>query len=70
MDWPEIVGGIFKFLFTLVVTIMVILLCMYFLDVTADTHKKVTKIYEVIVQQDSIVSETPDEINVTLDFDE
>jgi hypothetical protein len=43
---------------------------MYFLAVTADTHKKVTKIYEVIVQQDSIASETPDEINVTLDFDE
>ena len=70
MDWLEIVGDIFKVLFTLLVTIMVILLCMYFLAVTADTHEKVTKIYEVIVQQDSIASETPDEINVTLDFDE
>ena len=70
MDWIDIVGDIFKFLFTLLVTIMVILLCMYFLAVTAEKNEKVTKIYEVIVQQDSIASETPDEINVTLDFDE
>ena len=70
MDWLDIVGDIFKFLFVCALTCLVIFLIMFFVAVSLDTNKKVTQIYEMVVPQDSIASETPDEINVTLDFDE
>ena len=70
MDWLEIVGGICKFLFLCAVTCMIIILTIFFVTVSLDTNKKVTQIYETIVPQDTITSETPDEINVTFDFDE
>jgi len=70
MDWLEIVGGIFKFLFVCALTCLVIFLIMFFVAVSLDTNKKVTQIYEMVVPQDTITNETPDEINVTFGFDE
>ena len=70
MDWLEIVGDIFKFLFVCALTCLVIFLIMFFVAVSLDTNKKVTQIYEMVVPQDTITNETPDEINVTFGFDE
>ena len=70
MDWLEIVGGICKFLFVFALTCLVVFLMMFFVAISLDTNKKVTQIYEMVVPQDTIASETPDEINVTFDFDE
>ena len=73
MDWLkilEIVGDICKFCCLLIITVIVVLVFVYILAVISDTHTKVTKIYEMVVQQDTITSETPDEINVTFGFDE
>ena len=38
---------------------------MFFVAISLDTHKKVTQMYEMVVQQDTTENETPDEINVT-----
>ena len=70
MDWLDIVGDIFKFLFICAITCMIIFLTMFFVAMSLDTNKKVTQIYEMVVQQDSTTNETPDEINVTFEFDE
>ena len=70
MGWLEIVGDICKFLFLCAVTCVVILLMMFFVAISIDTNKKVTQIYEIVVPQDTITNETPDEINVTFGFDE
>lgn len=70
MDWLEIVGDIFKFLFLCAVTCLVIFLMMFFVAISLDTNKKVTQMYEMVVPQDTITNETPDEINVTFGFDE
>lgn len=70
MDWLEIVVGIFKFLFVFALTCLVVFLIMFFISVSIDTNKKVTQIYEMVVPQDTITNETPDEINVTFGFDE
>lgn len=67
MDWLEIVEGISKFLFVCALTCLVIFL-MFFVAISLDTHKKVTQMYEMVVQQDTTENETPDEINVTFDF--
>ena len=70
MDWLDIVGDIFKFLFVFALTCLVVFLIMFFVAVSIDTNKKVTQIYEMVVPQDTITNETPDEINVTFGFDE
>ena len=70
MEWIDIVGDICKFLFLCAVTCVVILLMMFFVAISIDTNKKVTQIYEIVVPQDTITTETPDEINVTFGFDE
>ena len=70
MDWLGIVGGICKFLFVCALTCLVIFLMMFFVAISLDTNKKVTQIYEMVVPQDTIASETPDEINVTFDFND
>lgn len=70
MDWIDIVGDIFKFLFMCALTCLVIFLMMFFVAISLDTNKKVTQIYEMVVPQDTIANETPDEINVTFGFDE
>lgn len=69
MDWLEIVGVICKFLFVCALTCVVIFLMMFFVAISLDTNKKVTQIYEMVVPQDTITNETPDEINVTFGFD-
>ena len=69
MDWIDIVGDICKFLFRCVVTFLVIFLMMFFVAISIDTNKKVKQIYEMVVPQDTITNETPDEINVTFGFD-
>lgn len=70
MDWIDIVEDILKFLFLFAVSCLVIFLMMFFVAISLDTNKKVTQIYEMVVPQDTITNETPDEINVTFDFDE
>lgn len=70
MDWNDIVETICKFLFVCALTCLVIFLMIFFVAISLDTNKKVTQIYEMIVPQDTITSETPDEINVTFSFDE
>lgn len=70
MDWIDIVVDICKFLFLCAVTFLVFFLIMFFVAISLDTNKKVTQIYEMVVSQDTITSETPDEINVTFSFDE
>mgnify|MGYP003438356614 CR=1 FL=1 len=65
MDWLEIVEGISKFLFVCALTCLVIFLIMFFVAISLDTNKKVTQMYEMVVQQDTTENETPDEINVT-----
>ena len=70
MDWLEIVGGMCKFLVLCAVTCLVIFLMIFFIAISLDTNKKVTQIYEMVVPQDTITNETPDEINVTFGFDE
>lgn len=68
MDWLEIVEGISKFLFVCALTCLVIILIMFFVTISLDTNKKVTQMYEMVVQQDTTENETPDEINVTFGF--
>jgi cell division protein FtsL len=70
MDWLDIIGDIFKFLFLCAVTFLVLFLITFFVAISLDTNKKVTQIYEMVVPQDTITNETPDEINVTFGFDE
>jgi capsular polysaccharide biosynthesis protein len=68
MDWLEIIVGICKFLYILFITIIVVLVFAYILAVISDTHTKVTKIYEMVVQQDTTENKSQDEINVTCGF--
>jgi len=57
MDWIDIVGDIFKFLFICLVTCMLVFLMIFFVAVSVDTNKKVTKIYEIVVPQDTATIE-------------